>query len=144
MAGAAGVVSYVNVRTTILMGNAPEVVADCMAALPDITMGLTLLKLSEHRTKSQRVTPWAWVGYTLGLSTSLGGNLVAEWHNGPIGIVSGVLLPIFVTVCIELARHAGSPARRPAPHPGTASGRAQAPARGRSPRRARAEVATAQ
>lgn len=143
MAGAAGVVSYVNVRSALLMGHQHELVADCLAAVPDITMGLSLLKLSERRGRNEKVTPWAWVGYGLGLATSLAGNEVAEFANGWIGRVSGLLLPLFVTVCVEIVRHAGRPSRSRPARSRTAPRTAGAPAPARQRGRARAEVATA-
>jgi hypothetical protein len=108
---AAGVASYDNTRHAALMGHNGLLTASMLGAMPDLMMGLSLLKMSTAAA-NHRVSRWIVAAFWFGLLTSVGSNELAKWSVGWPGRIEGLVLPVFVMLAVEVCKLASKTTRR--------------------------------
>lgn len=104
-----GWVSYGHTYTVVRLAGESVVTALLCAALPDLLMTISLIKMSVKRTATQRVSRWVTASFWIGLVCSLAANGFSAWQrHSVVAIVVALMCPVFVMLTVEMLRHANA------------------------------------
>src|SRR2546430_8458361 len=97
-------VSYQHTFTVMVVARLGRLLALMCAALPDVLMAMSLVKITMKRPANHRVSYWVTSSFWFGLVLSVGSNAYATVGQGVPAVVVGVVLPVLVMLAVEMVR----------------------------------------
>lgn len=99
-------VSYAHTYQVMIVARLWFGLALLCAALPDLMMMISLVKITMKRPANHRVSYWVTAAFWFGFSASVACNAYATLHEGVPALVVGVALPGCVMLAVEVVRTA--------------------------------------